>query len=283
MMIPVNEYPDKFIELALNEDIGNGDHTSLSCLTRDKKTKVKLLVKEDGVLSGLAIALKVFAQVDPSITTETFIRDGAAIKKGDIAFVAEGPEVSLIMAERLALNFMQRMSGVATLTSKVADAVKDYPVKILDTRKTTPGFRYFEKLAVTHGGGSNHRFGLYDMIMLKDNHIDICGGIEKALKQVRTYLEAQQLNLDIVIEARTLADVEEICRNLPVKRILLDNFSPQEIGKAVELINHRCETEASGGITLDNILDYAKSGVDCISLGALTHSYKSLDLSLKAC
>jgi len=272
---------EEIVKQTLQEDIGSGDHSSLSCIDKSIVGKMKLLVKEDGVLAGISVAKEVLFQVDPTIKMTPFLKDGDTISVGDVVFELDGPAQSMLTAERSLLNFMQRMSGIATNTKKYVDAVKGTNTKILDTRKTTPGLRIFEKYAVLVGGAQNHRFGLFDMIMLKDNHVDFAGGIEKAIETTREYLKKNNLNLKIEIETRSLEEVKRVVAHGGVDRIMLDNFSPELISQALQLINGRFETEASGGITLENIKGYADSGVDFISIGALTHHIKSLDLSLK--
>lgn len=272
---------EEIVKQTLLEDIGSGDHSSLSCIDKSIIGKMKLLVKEDGVLAGISVAKEVLHQVDPTIRMTPFLKDGDAIKVGDVVFELEGPAQSMLTAERSLLNFMQRMSGIATNTKRYVDAVKGTNTKILDTRKTTPGLRVFEKYAVLVGGAQNHRFGLFDMIMLKDNHVDFAGGIEKAIDTTRDYLKKNNLNLKIEIETRSIEEVKRVVAHGGVDRIMLDNFSPELIQEALQLINGKMETEASGGITLENIKGYAASGVDFISIGALTHHIKSLDLSLK--
>ncbi len=272
----------ELIKLAIREDIGDGDHSALSCIPEKAVGKGKLLVKENGILAGIEIAKEVFHQVDDRISMEILMEDGDAMKVGDIAFYVSGPSRSLLSAERLALNLMQRMSGIATLTKQYVDACAGTKARILDTRKTTPNFRVFEKMAVTMGGGVNHRMGLYDMIMIKDNHIDFAGSIEAALNRVEDYLMAKEKDLKVEIEARNLAEVEEILRVGKGHRIMLDNFNYEDTRTAVKLIGDRYETESSGGINLDTVSEYAKCGVDFISVGALTHSYVGVDLSLKA-
>jgi len=273
---------DQIIENALIEDIGDGDHTTLSCIPNTAKGKAKLFIKDNGILAGIDIAEKVFFKVDPELKLSILLRDGAKIKNGDIAFYVEGSSASILSSERLVLNFMQRMSGIATATSELVSLIKGTKAKILDTRKTTPLLREFEKMAVRIGGGYNHRMGLYDMIMIKDNHIDFAGGIEKAINAVRKYLKNKNKDIKIEIEARTIDDVNEIMKIGGVHRIMLDNFTPKKLKEAVELINNRFETEASGGINKENIFSYAETGVDYISVGAITHHIKSLDMSLKA-
>lgn len=272
----------EFIEKSLAEDVGDGDHTSLATIPANTTGKAKLLVKEDGILAGVKVALEIFHVVDPALKTEVFLNDGAAILTGDIAFTVEGSAHSILKAERLVLNCMQRMSAIATQTHHIVELIKDTGTKILDTRKTTPGFRYFEKWAVKIGGGVNHRFGLYDMILIKDNHVDYSGGIANAIANTQQYLAANNKVLDIEIEVRNLQELDEVLKAGGVQRIMLDNFSLADLKKAVEIIDGRYITEASGGITAKNVHDYARCGVDYISIGALTHSVKSLDLSLKA-
>lgn len=271
-----------FILTALAEDIGEGDHSSLACIPEDATRKARLIVKEQGILAGVDLALEVFRVADPTLQTVLHMADGASVKPGDVAFEVTGPARSILAVERLVLNIMQRMSGIATVTRGVVNMVDGTSVRILDTRKTTPGLRYLEKMAVRIGGGVNHRFGLYDMIMLKDNHIDYAGGIKPAMARVRAYLAAKGLNLPVEVEARTMKEVDEALQEAGVTRIMLDNFDPPELKKAVEHIAGRVETEASGGITPETVRAYAETGVDYISMGWLTHSVKSLDLSLKA-
>ncbi|MFO7658080.1 MAG: carboxylating nicotinate-nucleotide diphosphorylase [Bacteroidales bacterium] len=278
-----NNLVDQLIDLAVAEDIGDGDHTSLACIPSAAKGSAKLIIKDEGILAGVDIALKVFDKIDPSLKVEVFLADGAAIFPGDEAFVVEGYVRSILQAERLVLNFMQRMSGIATVAHTYASKLKGLKTKILDTRKTTPGLRLIEKLAVKTGGGCNHRTGLYDMILIKDNHIDFAGGIGKAIEAVHDYLTNNMLDLKIEIEARTLDDIGEILKTGKIHRIMLDNFSLHDTSLALEMIKGRYETESSGRITLENLRDYAECGVDYISVGALTHQIKSLDMSLKAC
>lgn len=273
---------DNFIENALIEDVRDGDHSSLAVLSKDTIGTAKLLVKDDGILCGIPVAQAIVEKVDPNLKFNLQIEEGSTIKHGDIAFLLEGSAISILTAERLILNCMQRMSGISTTTNKYVKAIEGTNAKVIDTRKTTPNLRFLEKYAVTVGGGFNHRFGLYDMIMLKDNHIDFCGGITKAIKKVKTYLAEQNLDLKIEVETRKLDDVIEILDCGGIDRIMLDNYSPDDCRLAVELINKQYETEASGGITLETIRSYAETDVDFISVGALTHSFKSLDLSLKA-
>ena len=273
---------DDFIRLALEEDLGNGDHTSLSTIPADKKGAAQLLVKQEGILAGVRIAEKVFKMVDTDTLMEIFIEDGSEIHPGDIAFKVSGRSASLLSAERLALNFMQRMSGIATYTHYLQSLLQGLHTRLLDTRKTTPNFRYFEKEAVRIGGGVNHRMGLYDMIMIKDNHVDFAGGISQAIKATRTYLENKNKNLKIEIEVRNLKELREVMEARGVDRIMFDNFNIKDLKEAVEIVGRKYETEASGGINEDSIRAIAETGVDFISVGALTHQVKSLDLSLKA-
>ncbi len=273
---------DEIIVNALKEDLGDGDHTSLSCIPSDQQGKAKLLVKESGILAGMEVARKVFFQVDPKITFNQLLNDGDAVNPGDIAFTVEGNVISLLSSERLALNFMQRMSGIATTTNKMVKLLDSLNTKLLDTRKTTPNLRMLEKMAVKLGGGENHRFGLYDMIMIKDNHVDFAGGIVNAISKANNYLKEKNKHLKIEIEVRNFEELEQVLDYGLIHRIMLDNFTTDNLRKAVELIGGRYETEASGGITLDTLRQYAETGVDYISVGALTHHIKSLDLSLKA-
>jgi nicotinate-nucleotide pyrophosphorylase (carboxylating) len=271
-----------FIDNALAEDLGDGDHTSLATIPAGTQGKARLLVKDAGILAGVELAETIFATVDPQLKLQIFLKDGATVKPGDIAFEVSGDAQSILKAERLVLNTMQRMSGIATRTHHIMDLLRGTNAKVLDTRKTTPGMRYLEKWAVRIGGGYNHRFGLYDMILIKDNHVDYSGGISNAINNTLQYLKDQNKKLQIEIEVRNLAELEDVLKTGGVNRILLDNFRPAQLKEAVNIIDGRYMTEASGGITLDNIADYAATGVDYISVGALTHSVKSLDLSLKA-
>lgn len=275
-------YINNLIDIAIKEDIGDGDHTSLSCIPSEAKGKAHLLVKEDGILAGVDLAKSIFHKIDNTIVFEQFLNDGDKVKVGDIAFKVEGKSQSILQAERLALNFMQRMSGIATNTNYYVQLLEGTNTKVLDTRKTTPGLREIEKLAVKIGGGHNHRMGLYDMVMIKDNHIDYAGGIEAAINSTNRYLKANNKDLKIEIEARNLSELDEILTVGNVHRIMLDNFSYADLRTAVRLIAGKYETEASGGITDKTIRNYAECGVDFISVGALTHQIKSLDLSLKA-
>jgi nicotinate-nucleotide pyrophosphorylase (carboxylating) len=273
---------DDFIRRALLEDIGDGDHSSLACIPEDAERKARLLVKEPGVLAGVDIALRVFKLVDASLVVQVNITDGSEVKPGDVAFIVSGRARSILGAERIVLNLMQRMSGIATRTRSVVNIIAGTGAHILDTRKTTPGLRYIEKLAVRIGGGMNHRFGLYDMIMLKDNHIDYSGGIAPAMARVRSYMNSKGLQLPVEIEVRNMDELKEALNEVGVTRIMLDNFKPDALRKAVQFIDGRVETEASGGITPEDVRSYAETGVTYISMGALTHSVRSLDLSLKA-
>lgn len=272
----------EFILRSLSEDIGDGDHTSLASIPPEATGKAKLLIKEKGILAGIRVARELFPVIDKNLHTEILLDDGAKVQPGDIAFYITGPTQSILKSERLVLNIMQRMSGIATSTSEYVSRLSGLKTKVLDTRKTTPGFRFIEKEAVKIGGGMNHRMGLYDMIMLKDNHIDYAGGIEKAITKTLEYLKSNNLNLKVEIEARNLGDIRKILEVGGVNRIMLDNFSVEDTRKAVELISGRYETESSGGITLDTIRSYAECGVDFVSVGALTHHIRSLDMSLKA-
>jgi nicotinate-nucleotide pyrophosphorylase (carboxylating) len=273
---------DKFIADALQEDIGPGDHTTLACIPENAPGKAALLIKQSGILAGITVACRVFAAFDPTLTIDIKMQDGNRIEPGDQAFIVTGNQRSILQTERLVLNIMQRMSGIATRTHLYVEKIQGTAAKILDTRKTTPNMRFLEKEAVKIGGGYNHRMGLFDMILIKDNHIDYAGGIKQALDNTTEYLKRNRLNLEIEIEARNLTDVGIILEYTNVNRILLDNFSPEKMTEAVKLINKQIPTEASGGITLENIREYALTGVDYISVGALTHQIFSLDMSLKA-
>ena len=271
------------ILLALAEDIGSGDHTTLATVPKNSSQKAKLLVKEHGILCGLDIAKRIVKTVDSALNFEQIMNEGDSMKPGDIAFYLEGNPASILTAERLILNSMQRMSGIATYTHKLVQSISGTSAVLIDTRKTSPGMRVLEKWAVHTGGGGNHRMGLYDMIMIKDNHIDFAGGIHQAIDRVHAYLKEKNLQLSIEIEARSLADVKTIVAHAGVNRIMLDNFSPEQITEALPFIPDNFETEASGGINESNLLSYAQTGVNFISMGALTHQVRSLDLSLKAC
>lgn len=277
-----DELIDELLDLSFAEDVGDGDHTTLSTIPADEMGKSRLIIKEDGILAGVEVAKKVLAKVDESIKVETYINDGARVKKGDIAFVAEGPVRSLLIAERTMLNIMQRMSGVATMTDRYQSELKGLHTRVLDTRKTTPGMRMLEKEAVKLGGGTNHRIGLFDMILIKDNHIDFAGGIEKAIDRAREYCKDNGKDLKIEVEVRSLDDIRRVMAHGGVNRIMFDNFTPELTREAVELVGGKYETESSGGITIENLRAYGEAGVDFISVGALTHSVKGLDMSFKA-
>lgn len=273
---------DEIIDFALKEDIGDGDHSSLSCVPESAQGHAKLLVKDHGILAGVSLAKKIFHRYDPNLELEIHLLDGAKIKPGDIVFEVKGSSRSILATERLVLNFMQRMSGIATQTNRIVQSIEGTEANLLDTRKTTPGIRALEKWAVVIGGGYNHRFGLYDMIMIKDNHIDYAGGITKAIERTKAYLQEKNLKLKIEVEVRDEAELDEVLSVGGIDRILLDNFTPELIKIVLPKIPSEIETEASGGIDASNILAYAETGVNYISSGALTHSVKSLDLSLKA-
>ena len=277
-----NKEIDLIIANAIREDVGAGDHSSLACIPYDAAGKANLLVKEDGVISGVEFAKRVFNYVDPGLKIDVLIEDGSWVKPGDICFYVSGNSQSILKSERLILNAMQRMSAISTKTKKFVDTLEGTSTKILDTRKTTPGIRALEKWAVKIGGGKNHRFALYDMIMLKDNHIDFCGGITKAIAKTKQYLLENHLDLKIIVEARNLEEIKEILKSDNVYRILIDNFNYKDTRKAVSLIGDKCFTESSGGITLETLKNYAECGVDYISSGAITHSVFNMDLSLKA-
>jgi nicotinate-nucleotide pyrophosphorylase (carboxylating) len=273
---------DQFIALAFKEDVGDGDHTSLACIPKDAHSRAKLLVKDNGVLAGVEIAKAIFNYFDPHLKIEQFLNDGDEIRVGDIAFYVSGSSRSILTTERLVLNTMQRMSGIATQSNKIQSLVGDSKTKILDTRKTTPLLRFLEKEAVKIGGAHNHRIGLYDMIMIKDNHIDFAGGISQAIERTKKYLAENNKDLKIEIEVRDFDELNEVLKIGGIDRIMLDNFTPTQIKEGLRLINGEYETEASGGITIETVGEYAKTNVDFISMGALTHSVQSLDLSLKA-
>ncbi|MHC9088165.1 carboxylating nicotinate-nucleotide diphosphorylase [Tenacibaculum sp. IMCC1] len=277
-----NKELDLIIANAIREDIGDGDHTSLSCIPADATGKAKLLVKDEGIIAGVEFAKMVFNYVDADLKVETLINDGSPVKYGDIVFYVSGKSQSILMAERLVLNAMQRMSAIATKTKFFANLLEGTKTKVLDTRKTTPGIRALEKWAVKIGGGENHRFALYDMVMIKDNHIDFAGGITQAITKTKKYLAEKGLDIKIIVEARSLAEIEEILQNEGVYRILIDNFNYKDTRKAVAMIGEQCLTESSGGINEKTIREYAECGVDFISSGALTHSVYNMDLSLKA-
>lgn len=281
-MYTVDELNDQLIDLAFSEDIGDGDHTTLCCIPEDAQGKSKLLIKEEGILAGIRIAKEIFHRFDPAMQIEVLIEDGTHVKPGDIAMIVSGKVRSLLQTERLMLNVMQRMSGIATMTAKYVERLKGTNTKILDTRKTTPGMRMLEKEAVKIGGGVNHRIGLFDMILLKDNHIDFAGGIVNALDRCAQYQKEKGLHLKVEIEVRTFEEICQVLQHGGADRIMFDNFSVADTREAVKLIDHKMETESSGGITFDTIRDYAECGVDYISVGALTHSVKGLDMSFKA-
>ena len=270
------------IQTAMAEDLGQGDHSTLAVIPADARGRAVLIIKQDGILAGVEIAEKIFKYNEPGVVFQALKKDGESMKSGDIAFTVEASVHTILICERLVLNCMQRMSGIATLTHEYTEKIKDFSSKILDTRKTTPGFRLLEKEAVRIGGGMNHRFGLFDMIMLKDNHIDYCGSITKALENAFNYAQKYKPGLRIEVEARTLQDVREVLASGKADRIMLDNFSPTLLSEALSIIQKKIETEASGGINLENIREYAATGVDFISIGALIHQARSLDLSLKA-
>ena len=273
---------DLIIANAIREDVGEGDHSSLACIPENAMGKAKLLVKEDGIIAGVEMAKRIFKYVDADMEVETLINDGTPVKYGDIVFYVTGRSQSILKAERLVLNVLQRMSAIATKTNEFVKLLEGTKTKVLDTRKTTPGIRAIEKWAVVIGGGENHRFALYDMIMLKDNHIDFCGGVAKAISQTKKYLKENSLDLKIIVEARSLDEIKEILAEGGVYRILIDNFNYEDTITAVNLIGDQCQTESSGGINLETARKYAECGVDCISSGALTHSVHNMDLSLKA-
>lgn len=276
-----DELIDDLLELAFAEDIGDGDHTTLSTIPADARGRQQLIIKQPGIIAGVEMARKVFEKLDPNLKMTVFIDDGTKVKPGDVAFVVEGPVRSLLIAERTMLNIMQRMSGVATMTAAYQDKLHGLKTKVLDTRKTTPGMRLLEKDAVKIGGGENHRIGLFDMILIKDNHVDFAGGIKQAVDRAKDYCKETGRDLKIEVETRNLKEIEEALE-AGVDRIMLDNFTPELTKEAVKLIGGRCETESSGGITIDNLREYGEAGVDYISVGALTHSVKGLDMSFKA-
>ena len=282
-MLSVEELVDRLIDLSFAEDIGDGDHTTLCCIPEDAMGKSHLLIKEDGILAGVEIAKEVFRRFDPTMQVEVLMGDGTKVKKGDVAMIVTGKIRSLLQTERLMLNIMQRMSGIATMTNRYVELLKGTKTHVLDTRKTTPGMRMLEKMAVKIGGGVNHRIGLFDMILLKDNHVDFSGGISNAITRCHKYLEEKGLNLKIEIEVRSFDEIQQVMECGGVDRIMLDNFSVEDTRKAVEMIGGKYETESSGGITFDTIRAYAECGVDFVSVGALTHSVKGLDMSFKAC
>ncbi len=279
----VDQLEDKLIDLSFAEDIGDGDHTTLCCIPEYAMGKSQLLIKEEGILAGVEVAKRVFARFDPTMRVEVLMEDGTHVKKGDVAMVVTGKVRSLLQTERLMLNIMQRMSGIATMTQRYVKRLEGTGTHVLDTRKTTPGMRMLEKQAVKIGGGMNHRIGLFDMILLKDNHIDFAGGIENAIDRCHAYLKEKGLDLKIEIEVRDFDELRQVLDHGGIDRIMLDNFTVADTKKAVDLIAHRYEVESSGGITFDTIRDYAEQGVDFVSVGALTHSVKGLDMSFKAC
>lgn len=282
-MLSVNELEDRLIDLAFAEDIGDGDHTTLCCIPSDAVGKSRLLIKEDGILAGVEVAKKVFSRFDKDLRAEVLVKDGTSVHVGDVAMIVTGRIQSLLQTERLMLNIMQRMSGIATMTSRYVKLLEGTNAKVLDTRKTTPGMRMLEKQAVKIGGGVNHRIGLFDMILLKDNHVDFSGGISNAIDRCHSYLKEKNLNIKIEIEVRSFEELDEVLKHGGVNRIMLDNFTVEDTKKAVDIVNHRYELESSGGITFETIRSYAECGVDFISVGALTHSVKNLDMSFKAC
>lgn len=276
-------FVDELIELAIKEDLGDGDHTSLCCIPAEEQGRMRLLCKQEGVIAGIEIAEIVLHRLDPEMQFEQLLEDGTRVKPGDVAFYVSGRLRSLLQAERILLNIMQRMSGVATQTAFYVKHLEGLHTKVLDTRKTTPGMRVLDKMAVKIGGGENHRMGLFDMILLKDNHIDFAGGIRQAVEGAKKYLAEREKNIPIECEVRSLEDIDEVFAAGGVDRIMFDNFTPEMTRQAVEKVAGRCETESSGGITLETMRDYAACGVDFISVGALTHQIRSLDMSLKAC
>ena len=282
-MTKEQELIDSLIDLAFAEDIGDGDHTTLSCIPPTAQGRSKLLIKEPGILAGIEIAKEVFRRFDPELKVEVFINDGAEVKPGDVPMIVSGKVQSLLQTERLMLNILQRMSGIATMTHRYAQQLQGTHTRVLDTRKTTPGMRILEKMAVKIGGGVNHRIGLFDMILLKDNHVDFAGGIDKAILRAKEYCREKGKNLKIEIEVRNLDELQQVLDLGGVDRIMFDNFTPELTRKAVQMVAGRYETESSGGITFDTLREYAECGVDYISVGALTHSVKGLDMSFKAC
>lgn len=282
-MLSVEELEDRLIDLSFAEDIGDGDHTTLCCIPEDAIGKSRLIIKEDGILAGVEVAKRVFAKFDSSMQVDVKMGDGSKVKKGDVAMIVTGKIRSLLQTERIMLNIMQRMSGIATMTNRYVELLKGTKTHVLDTRKTTPGMRMLEKQAVKIGGGVNHRIGLFDMILLKDNHVDFSGGINNAISRCHEYLKEKGLNLKIEIEVRSFDEIRQVMECGGVDRIMLDNFNVEDTRKAVEMIAGKYETESSGGITFDTIRSYAECGVDYVSVGALTHSVKGLDMSFKAC
>lgn len=282
-MLSIEELEDRLIDLSFAEDIGDGDHTTLCCIPENAIGKSRLIIKEDGILAGVEVAKRVFAKFDSSMQVDVKMGDGSKVKKGDVAMIVTGKIRSLLQTERLMLNIMQRMSGIATMTNRYVELLKGTKTHVLDTRKTTPGMRMLEKQAVKIGGGVNHRIGLFDMILLKDNHVDFSGGINNAISRCHEYLKEKGLNLKIEIEVRSFDEIRQVMECGGVDRIMLDNFNVEDTRKAVEMIAGKYETESSGGITFDTIRSYAECGVDYVSVGALTHSVKGLDMSFKAC
>lgn len=282
-MLSVEELEDRLIDLSFAEDIGDGDHTTLCCIPENAIGNSRLIIKEDGILAGVEVAKRVFAKFDSSMQVDVKMGDGSKVKKGDVAMIVTGKIRSLLQTERLMLNIMQRMSGIATMTNRYVELLKGTKTHVLDTRKTTPGMRMLEKQAVKIGGGVNHRIGLFDMILLKDNHVDFSGGINNAISRCHEYLKEKGLNLKIEIEVRSFDEIRQVMECGGVDRIMLDNFNVEDTRKAVEMIAGKYETESSGGITFDTIRSYAECGVDYVSVGALTHSVKGLDMSFKAC
>lgn len=282
-MTKEQELIDRLIDLAFAEDIGDGDHTTLSCIPPTAQGRSRLLIKEPGILAGIEIAKEVFRRFDPELKVEVFINDGAEVKPGDVPMIVSGKVQSLLQTERLMLNILQRMSGIATMTHRYALQLQGTHTRVLDTRKTTPGMRILEKMAVKIGGGVNHRIGLFDMILLKDNHVDFAGGIDKAILRAKEYCREKSKDLKIEIEVRNLDELQQVLDLGGVDRIMFDNFTPELTRKAVQMVAGRYETESSGGITFDTLREYAECGVDYISVGALTHSVKGLDMSFKAC
>ena len=282
-MLSVDELTDRLIDLSFAEDIGDGDHTTLCCIPETAEGASQLIIKEDGILAGVEVAKRVFARFDPTMKVEVLMGDGTPVKKGDIAMVVTGKVRSLLQTERLMLNIMQRMSGIATMTNRYVKRLEGTKTHVLDTRKTTPGMRMLEKQAVKIGGGMNHRIGLFDMILLKDNHVDFAGGIKNAITRCHEYLKEKNLDLKIELEVRNFDELNQALEQGGINRVMLDNFSVEDTAKAVKIVNGKYEVESSGGITFDTIRDYAECGVDFISVGALTHSVKGLDMSFKAC
>ena len=282
-LLSTDELIDRLIDLAFAEDVGDGDHTTLSCIPASELGKQRVIIKEEGILAGVEIAKRIFHRFDPDLKIDTYLHDGDPVKPGDVAMIVSGKVQSLLQTERLMLNVMQRMSGIATMTHHYVERLKVTGARVLDTRKTTPGMRILEKMAVKIGGGCNHRIGLFDMILLKDNHVDFAGGIANAINRAKQYCKEKGKNLKIEIEVRNFDEINQVLSVGGIDRIMLDNFSVDDTKKAVRLINHRYEIESSGGITYDTLRDYGECGVDFISVGALTHSVKGLDISFKAC